>query len=189
MSRFLALLAAATLIPGAASAASSFDVGTVACSGTPTASFLDGVSYQCTGDLLLSGGAITSDTGVVISAGGTLSIDDLIVTAPTVQFSTFGGALTIGAGTTIDVGGSLLVGGTPAPALTVAPSAAISIGSGADVRAIGGGELQIAIGTNTPILAGIVTLAPPIPEPRVYGTMVLGLGLLSIAVRRRARRG
>lgn len=187
MTRRIGLLAAILLLPLSAAAASGSTIGSLSCSGSPAISLLDAASFACTGDLVLSGGTITSDLAVIIAADGSLSLDNISISAPSVQFTAWGGQLSIGDGVSISsdsfLGG---VGPGVTPIVTVSPGATITVGRGAGELVIGSGDILRSI--NAPIVGGgDVTLAPPIPEPEFYGSMALGLLLVLRAVERRRR--
>ncbi|NJD05670.1 MAG: hypothetical protein FIA97_04135 [Methylococcaceae bacterium] len=71
--KYLALAVAS--VPLACSAASHVDVQQIDCSGTLTSDVAADVNIQCSGDLTLAGGSLTSDGAVTIAADGVLKLD------------------------------------------------------------------------------------------------------------------
>jgi len=101
-----------------AHAVSIVNIGSMNCSGIQTVSFFESVSLGCSGDFSISDGTIESDSKISITSGGSLSIDNATLSAPTIELWSMdnlilgnnaifpvlaGGTLTISVGTLIDI--------------------------------------------------------------------------------------
>jgi PEP-CTERM motif len=181
MARILVLLVAFLLSPIAASAVSLSSVGSVDCADSVRVSFSDTASsFNCSGNFLLSGGSIFSDFGIVITSSGSLSLDNLSITAPFVELSAGNGVLSIGNGVSINTNSFLSSLGYGAiTGLTLSPSASITVGAGDAVRVLSYADLVQSInpgpGAITSLVGGEIVLISAVPEPSTYILMLLGL--------------
>lgn len=101
--RHLSLLLSALLFSAFAQAASNANIATISCSGSQSFDLTNGAMLSCDGDFSLIGGSIDSDTGITISAVGSLFLDDLRLRAPVVELKTLTGAVSVAKGVSINV--------------------------------------------------------------------------------------
>jgi hypothetical protein len=172
----------------------SANIDSIVCSGTQTSSFLDVLSLTCTGDLSLFGGSISADSKILISAIGALTLGNLSITAPEVEFIA-GSSLSLGNGVAITANSISIYAdidndnGSIPP--FVSPGGTISIGGGVG-RPREGGNIQLPPGGSISITGGgsggLITILPSVPEPETYVTMLAGLlALAGIARMKRHR--
>jgi hypothetical protein len=154
---------------GSAAADSLSSISSVVCAGAPQISIEAEAFLFCPGDFSLQGGSISSDLKVEIRSGGALALNDLMITAPFVLLSaetTF----TVGSGVLVDVGSGSINVGASTPKF---PGASV-------VVARSGGSVSLSAGT--------ITLAPAIPEPGIWASMLVGLGFIAGLARSRKAR-
>ena len=187
-----ALMLAAPL----AGAANVMNVQSSFCSGIETISGTSSLALSCTGDFSLIGGALAADNSITISSSGALSLDNLSISAPQLQFS---------AGTSITLGSLVFLVATNASftAAAAGQSPTVSIGSGATLTSglgvppapivAGGGAIVLSPGgslniggTVGPITVSPVPVPAPVPEPTT--TTLLLAGLLGVAMVHSCRR-
>jgi hypothetical protein len=171
-----ALLLVSMLLAQQAVASSVSTVSSIACSGNLSVSLLDSAMFSCSGDFALSGGTISSDLGIVIASGGSLSLGDISIVAPKVELSAQDGVLAIGSGASI-IGDQVQVWGTGGQGTTspvaLAPGSTITVGSGAGARVISSSDFTLAVADGT--LTYDASLPTPIPIPGSLMPMLLGL--------------
>lgn len=178
----LSLLLSALLFSAFAQAASTANIITASCSGSQSFDLTNEAFLSCDGDFSLIGGRIDSDTGITISAVGSLFLDDLNLSAPIVQLKTLTGILTLAEGvsinginwTNVDIGNGTSPGVTPSPGgnVVLPPRGGIDLGAGG----------QIVLNE-----VGNLTLVSSVPEPSMAWSLLAG-GLL-LAIRRIGRKG
>lgn len=93
----LAVLAT-VFISAPAVATPVFNIENILCNGIATPSTTDLSNLSCVGDLLINNGSITSDTMIALTAGGSITLNDVRLTAPIVNLTTQSGPLNLGAG-------------------------------------------------------------------------------------------
>lgn len=209
--RHLSLLLSALLFSAFAQAASTANITTASCSGNQSFDLTNGALLSCDGDFSLISGSIDSDTGITISAVGSLFLDDLRLSAPVVQLKTLTGVVSIAEGvsinainwTTFDIGTSpgLPVAQPGEPMLlekrtvTVSAGGDISLGQPGQITLRSGGGIIVRQGGDIDLSAGgqIVlngggtpTLVSSVPEPSMLWSLLCG-GLL-LAIRRSGRK-
>lgn len=171
-----ALLLAFMLLAQQAVASSVSTVSSIACSGNLSVSLLDSAMFSCTGDLALSGGTISSDLGIVITSGGSLSLGDISIAAPRIELTAQAGVLEIGSGALISADQVQLWGtggqGT-SPSVALATGGTITVGSGAGARVVSSNDFTLAVADGT--LTYDAPLPTPVPIPGGLIPMVLGL--------------
>lgn len=205
--RHLALLLSALLFSAFAQAASNATITAIGCSGNSSFDLTNGAMLSCDGDFSLIGGSIDSDTGITISAAGSLFLDDLSLVAPLVQLKSLTGALTLAQGVSIDVSNWTRFDIGTAPRLTfeqpgdltllerrtvtVSTGGDISLGQPGQITLRNGGGLLVRQGGDIDLSAGgqilvngggDLTLVSSVPEPGMFWSLLCG-GLL-LAIRR-----
>lgn len=97
------LMLAALLLPTLGHAAYSVEHVSISCSSSLTQVAGNALSYSCDGDLNLLGegeiGLLTSDTAIILSASGSLTLDKLSLTAPSIEIGSASGNIFVGADT------------------------------------------------------------------------------------------
>lgn len=213
--RHLSLLLSALLFSAFAQAASSANVATISCSGNQSFDMANGAMLSCDGDFSLIGGSIDSDTGITISAVGSLFLDDLKLSAPVVQLNTLSGVVSVTEGVKINTtnwtnfeisASARTTFAQPAdrPLLearivTVNAGGDISLGQpgritlydGNGIVARAGSIIAAPVAVATPIRVldpyrGTFTLVSSVPEPASVWSLLCG-GLL-LAIRRKQRK-
>lgn len=174
--------------PPLAMAADLVNVQSTVCSGTETVSGTSTLALSCSGDFSFSGGVLSADTSITLSALGALSLDNITVTAPDIQFI---------AGTSITLGNLASLVGTNVSfaAASFGQMPTVSVGSGATLTSsvgspptqivVGGGSLTISPGGSANLNGGTLTLSP-VPEPGPWAMLLAGLACIAVA--RRFRR-
>lgn len=169
---------------GAVAVPTADDVSLACSSGDMTISLADGYAASCSGDFGFSGGRLSSDAWIRLSAGGGLRLDGVILEAPRIELSA--GTIAINDGVTLDTGGRVVVlsrgdrssfinGGSIV--LNGGVESGISVGSG--IIASSGGGLALSGGPF------IVPSVPEAPSPLMW---LLGMAVLAGLSRRRAMR-
>jgi len=157
-------------------ATASTNIDSIQCAGSQTSSFFGALSLTCSGDFSLIGGSISADSKILISSAGALTLDNLSITAPEVEFIA-GSFLSLGAGVSITTNSIYAgIGNGSTPPL-VLPGATISI-DGEVGRPLNSGSIRLLPGGSHPI-----TILPSVPEPDTYVTMLAGLLVLVGALR------
>ena len=174
-----------------ASATSISTVQTIDCAGDLQISLGQSALLSCGGDFSVFGGTITSDTSIVISALGSLRLDNLEVRAPSVAFSS-AGELFLGGDVSIvatSVALSSFADGSVPPSgtggLTIGSGATLSL-SGTNIfnQPLNSGSI-VALQGNSQLSVdysniGLV-ITPAIPEPNTLVTSLLGIIVLMVA--------
>lgn len=160
-------------------AENSFLVDTVSCSGTSTQSFLDALSFTCTGDLSLDGGSISANSSILLSADGALNLNNLTLTSQDV--SLIGGTLiSVWSGVDINAANSVTI--SVANLGEGLPNQPIEPRSGAVLINKDTGTLSTT--TVTQIFPGAnIMLTSLVPEPDSYALLLLGISLMIMATR------
>jgi hypothetical protein len=178
---------AALVLPGVVFASNTFNVASSGCSGALVSSYIDGLSFACTGDFSLSDGAMVSDTFIALSATGSLRLANMSLTAQTITLDA-GRQLDVDAGTYLDIAGSGLsvplrgsiAGGTVQirdPAISQSVTRPVvnwerfDIAAGATVHFQQPGTIQL----NT------------VPEPDSVALLVAGLMAMGLVFRKSAK--
>ncbi len=184
MRRWFIVSIIALFIPLPASASSSSTVSRLDCSEHLAVSFLEAASFSCSGTLSLSGGVISSDSRVEITAHGSLSLDNLSISAPVVQLTSLSGEIAIFEGATISSG--TFIAATSNGEWDITRFAAVSGGSIA-IRD-GAAAIDSPRGAITILQGGDVSVISAVPEPEVYSSMLFGMFVVLTVVRRRKSR-
>ncbi|HQT25960.1 MAG TPA: PEP-CTERM sorting domain-containing protein [Burkholderiales bacterium] len=190
------LIGALLLTPLSAHAVSDIDVPTMSCSGAETSDLTSFLSLSCAGNLSLAGGSLFSDSKIVLTATGSMTLDNLRMTAPNIDLN--GGSVVLGSGVSFDTGNSPGIGsglGGTFPFITPPPGSSISII----------GNSYPILGSNYPISSGagfteyfvspgtyVITLPPGIavgtvPEPNMISLLPVGVITLAFLTRNRRR--
>lgn len=178
MFRFFSALIILALLPISASAVSTSSIENSSCSGDLTSSLLDGATFLCSGNFTMSGGFITSDSLINISANGDLLLDNLTITAPSISFSVLTGMLRMGSNVILSASSVVLA----RDVIDIRPGTYINIDSGVKGSKGNGGDslgtvadASISVGGNLSLKAGIrdVLQITGIDVPVVGGTLVL----------------
>lgn len=213
--RHLALFLSALLFSAFAQAASNANITTVGCSGNSSFDLSNGAMLSCDGDFSLIGGSIDSDTGITISAVGSLFLDDLKLSAPAVQLRTLTGVVSVTESvsintinwTTFDVGASSRLTLAQAAERTLLEGSIGTVNAGGDISLGQPGRItlrngdgivappgsitaaQVAVAMPIRVLdpyRGTFTLVSSVPEPASVWSLLCG-GLL-LAIRRKHRK-
>lgn len=179
--RHLALLLSALLFSVVAQGASTANITTASCSGNQSFDLTNGALLSCDGDFSLIGGRIDSDTGITISAVGSLFLDDLSLIAPLVQLKTLTGVLTVAEGVSINGVNwtSFDIGNSTSPRITRGQGGSILLPPRGQINLGAGGQIVLSSGGN-------LALVSSVPEPSMVWTLLSG-GLL-LAIRRSNRK-
>lgn len=169
-------IAVLAFVPSLAVANPTVDLGTVSCLGLQSSSFADVVSLTCTGDFSLSGGNIAADSKIVLSSGGALSLDNLSITAPQVEFFA-GSSVSLNDGVSIVANSIFVLGSSdgPIPTVSVSPGVSISSGNGADAPPINVGTGSISGGDTSLPGGGPILILSSAPEPTSLAMLMAGL--------------
>jgi len=171
-------------------ATTSANIDSIECSGSQTSSFSGALSLTCSGDFSLIGGSISADSKILLSSIGALTLDNLSITAPEVEFIA-GSFLSLGAGVSIITNSVYASIGSGSTLPSVSPGATISIG-GEVGRPLDSGNIRLLPGGSNPITGGgsggSITILPSVPEPDSYVTMLAGLLVLVNALRVKNKR-
>jgi MYXO-CTERM domain-containing protein len=176
---FKAFALALALAPVLGHAANSLDHVTVTCSESLTILQGEDLSFQCTGDLSVSGDAddvrLLADRSVSLSATGSLSIDRLQIASPEVRLNAVG---------SVDVGGSLILFASERaphrPPVLLVNSGGIVFQP--DLRPVAG-SLVLTSQAGGALTWTAVTVSN-VPEPTVGLLAAAGLGALLVRRRR-----
>jgi hypothetical protein len=213
MFRLICALFVLAPLPIFANATSTSSITTATCSSELASSLLNGASFACSGNLVLSGGFVTSDSLIDINATGDLFLDNISLTAPNISLSVLAGVLKMGGNVIFSAGSSVVVTGgntlTPVNIGQLAPklilsrdNLAIPLGSGsvieinagsgssAVLNRVGGGHLTLVSGElRQTDIASVNTLSAvtSVPEPTTYAMLFSGM-LALVLLRRRATR-
>jgi hypothetical protein len=128
-----------------AQAQTVFAVDTAACSGELIqGEGADGVVYfDCRGTYQLSGGSITSDKKLLIRASQSLELNNVAITAPTVELWSVEGHVFLNGDSTLK-GVATITEGTKALALAVPAQSDVTLSAGSAVSVSGsGGDLTL----------------------------------------------
>ena len=178
-----AVLFLLSVVPSVCHAITSIDINSIICTGSQTS------TLSCIGDFSLSGGSISADSKVLLTSSGALTLDNLTIFAPEVEFIA-GSLLSLGAGVSITSNSFYASIGDNSTVPVIAAGATISIG-GEVPRPLSAGEVRPLTGGSIPItnggVGGIITIAPSIPEPSSYVTMLAGLLALGGMLRTKSR--
>lgn len=79
------------------------NVQDTSCSGIQSSSLNSPLYLNCSGDFALNRGVLADNSGIFLSATGALTLDNITISAPTIQFD---------AGTSISVGGNVSLAGS-----------------------------------------------------------------------------
>lgn len=209
MFRLICALFVLAPLPIFANATSS--ITTESCSSELASSLLNGASFACSGNLVLSGGFVTSDSLIDINATGDLFLDNISLTAPNISLSVLAGVLKMGGNVILSAGSSIAVTvgnmltqvniGQRDPKLILSRhNFAIPLGSGsliefnagsgssAVLNRVGGGHLTLISGElRQTDIASVNTLlsVTSVPEPTTYAMLLAGM-LALVLFRRRA---
>lgn len=178
-----AVLFVLSVVPSVCHAIISTNIDSIICTGSQTS------TLSCIGDFSLSGGSISADSKVLLTSSGALTLDNLTIFAPEVEFIA-GSLLSLGAGVSITTNSFYASIGDSSTVPVIAAGATISIG-GEVLRPLGAGDISLLTGGNISIAdgetGGVITIAPSIPEPSSYLTMLAGLLALGGMLRTKSR--
>jgi len=177
MVRRIALISTFFLLPLSAGATSAVTLGIVSCTDSLTVSVLELASISCTGNLSLADSSITSDSKILITAYGSLLLENLFISAPLIELNALNGTLSIGTGVLIRSDSfSAQTYNSP----TVSSGATLTIGSDVAPRVIRSAELLSSItpGSITLLDSGNISVQSSVPEPGTYVLMLSGLLLV-----------
>lgn len=181
----------ALLVPATATHAAAVSyLGTSFCSGELTSTLEQDAIFSCSGNLVLAGGRVTSDSKIMISAQGTLSISRVELIASTVAFDS--SVIEIGPGTSIKADSIVAdSGGDSPPRIDVAAGATLTTGDGTNLPIVDsrGSVLVVSAGGNAPLPGdpGNISLQP-VPLPPSLALLISGLiPLLGLSTRRKNR--
>ena len=179
--RHLSLLLSALVFSVFAQAASNANIAIISCSGSSSFDLTSGALLSCDGDFSLIGGSIDSDSGITISAVGSLFLDDLSLSAPFVQLTTLTGTLTLAEGVSINGfnWNNVDIGNNRSPRITLRQGGSITLPARGDIDLSTGGQVVLNGG-------GDLTLVSSVPEPGMVWSLLCG-GLL-LAIRRKRRK-
>ena len=186
MRYLMILLVAYALSPALANASPGLSVENLVCQGTETTDISDVLSIDCSGDLALLGGSITADSKILITAIGTLTLDDLLLSAPEISLS--GSSIFLEDGASI-TGNTLFIAVTDdsSGALSVSPGADISTNDGRMIEHIGAGGILPSPDSEPLVTDGAITIMP-VPEPTAYASLLIGLLVLAASLGAMKRR-
>ncbi|MGB4064814.1 MAG: PEP-CTERM sorting domain-containing protein [Azonexus sp.] len=176
--RHLSLLLSALLFSAFAQAASNANIATISCSGSSSFDLSNGALLSCDGDFSLIGGSIDSDTGITISAVGSLFLDDLRISAPVVELKTLSGTISVAKGASIngfnwnnfDIGTAPRLTFEQPGDLTLLERRAGIVSTGGDISLVQPGQITLRDG------GGIVVRQPGDIDLSVGGQIVLNGG-------------
>ncbi|MBY0578313.1 MAG: hypothetical protein K2P57_04615 [Burkholderiales bacterium] len=180
------------LLPPVADAASTISVANMSCSGAQTSSLVNFLSLNCTGDLSLIGGTLASDSKIVLTASGSLTLDNLLVSAPQIDLTA--NTMTLGSGASFNAGNSMNIyapGNSSTPAITSAAGGSISIGGVTYPIVAGSGSvLQInnsgrLVGNSQNVFMVNTVAVMPVAEPNIGNLMPLGFTVIAMLTRKR----
>jgi hypothetical protein len=134
---------------------------TTFCSGIQTSSSIVGSPFtlSCAGDLSLSGGTLSDSLGIFLSSTGAMTLDNITITAPTIQFN---------AGTAFAITQSVALAGTNISFV----AGTVNLAVGANINITPGGTLLVGGGGN--VIPGGSTVISPVPEPSTYILLLMG---------------
>jgi len=142
-----------------AHAVSIANIGSMNCSGIQTVSFFKSVSLGCSGDFSISDGTIESDSKISITSGGSLSIDNATLSAPTIEL----------------VASNMLIG---SDVVFGAPEGSITLSQGSDIGnsrdsyssiSVSAGRGTLLVG-NTP---GSISVSGALNSPNIDPVQIL----------------
>jgi hypothetical protein len=204
MKRIFLIALTLLLFPVSAAGHSSGSFTTASCSSDASFSFLDVALLSCLGDFYLSGGYISSDYRIEIHAVGTLSISDMLITAPVVELDAT--TVLIGSGTNIALPQNreiILINPyqTPLTRDSLIVGEAILLSSGANISVGGSGAITLnrpSSDGGTIVLGGdgslvlsasgndsISVIATAVPEPSTCALLAVGLFAVGGIARRK----
>ncbi len=182
------LIGAMLLFPFSAHAISDIDVPIMSCSGAETSNLTSFLSLSCAGNLSLSGGSLFSDSKIVLTATGSMTLDNLNMTAPNIDLS--GNSLVFGSGVSIDASNSMTInaGGNGAfPWITTPPWGNISIGSGNSQFNAGAGFSAYSFPITSFTIYSPNISVGTVPEPDIVSMLPVGIITLTFLTRTRRR--
>jgi hypothetical protein len=168
-----AMLVAAPLV---CSAASQNLANQVSCTGTLTTDSTNGLQIDCTGSLTLVGGSLTSDSSIKLTASDTLFLDNITVTAPTINLSG-GNTVSIGNSVKIDISNlNINVMGNS----TLVDPVSGALPNGVVLTASGGDNVRPIIDPGVIIHGPIVRFPEPVIQLQVGGGSCSSSGIPSV---------
>lgn len=148
------------------------DVERMSCGGVQSTVISETVLLACTGDYALTGGTLSADSKIRLSAGGALTLNELTIAAPEIEI-TAGGALIIG--NDISIVTAFLLAATSG-AIAILPGARLSSDNGNTFWSLDPGTIRLTPGGALLTRGGPITLAPsPVPEPGAFAVFMTGL--------------
>lgn len=171
MRAFVALLVllAIVMAPSMSTAAPNFSVDNVHCGGTGTSHFSSAMLLNCTGGFSLIGDKIS-----LISRN---QASDLIIPPPRDFVHPSLPDWVIPAPNDPVMGSAIIFG--------ITANGTLSIGGGNYTAIQTGGALQANSGPGIVIGNGFVSIQSPVPEPGILASLITGLLLLAVSLRRR----
>lgn len=102
-------------LPLASHASAQISLANTNCSGDMALSSDSGITFNCTGNLSLDGGWLTSDSPISLLASGDLTLNNLRLYAPAISLSSLTGSLTIGSNVLFDATHTAVLTGGATP--------------------------------------------------------------------------
>ena len=177
MKHLAIFLISAVLSHASAFASSVLNAQQIICTADEAiSSFENQLTLACAGDFSLMGGSISTDSALVIRADGALTLQDLNLSASTIELRSSNGPIIIGHGVFLSTHSLLLSGGQtdyhlPLPITPNQRLDPITIGH----------DREVSLGSG-----GIISVLTPVPEPSSIA--LIGVGMLAVLVNRRQLR-
>lgn len=158
-----------------AHASTLVDLGGSSCSGSQSFNTGNGLSFSCSGDFSLSAGSLSSDTGIILSSLGNLTLDAFTLSAPSITLNA----------TSIHIGRNVLLSPVSWKKFNLGADITVftqpALTSVDNIALLPGGNINLINSTNRDIISG--TLIPQISGGDITisraGSIDAGRGSLS----------
>lgn len=173
--RLPSLLAGACFVwPSLCAGMPTLELQTLDCAAAPSIHLSDVVSLDCAGDFVLSDGSVVAESQITIRSSGSLTLENLTLSAPTVELRA-GTSLYLGSAVAFYASLGLTLTGGSGPGLSTVPAQTTPP---SDIHIGAGGS------HSQPGVIGLMSMAP---EPHSYLSMLVGLlvAFIAMTVRRR----